>query len=284
MSGSVKLNDFPYLLPDTLLHIYCIRGQLPLRQGFPDGFLGNWEESGFSFLFFLAPAHTFIEELLLSDGERELVDHYTMTYGQWQGGTVAPVKAGTITLQPPWVESAAEEDGKTLRLDAGIVFGDGMHPTSVTCIEAMERICTGSRISSMLDLGTGSGVLALAAVQCGCSRVIAVDNNFLAARTARKNVLLNGFEKQVLVLTGLAETCTTLPAELLVANIHHEIMCMIIEREGFLEKKRFILSGLQHHEADDIMTRLANKPVDILERIETGAVWQTIVGAVDRSR
>ena len=157
-----------------------------------------------------------------------------------------------------------------------------MHPTSLTCIKAMEQVCADEQINIMLDLGTGSGVLALAAVAFGCKRVVAVDNNLLAARTARRNVVLNDFEKQLVVVTGLAEEFTSLPADLLVANIHYEIMCRIIQTNGFLQKKRFILSGLLHREAEDIISLLSDKPVVILDRWQTGELWQTILGAVDQ--
>ena len=282
--GLMPLPIPPHLLPDTRLHIYQIQGMLSLHQNYPDGFLGNWEEDGFSFLFFLGPVDHFIEELLEGDGGLAFVDQYAMTYGQWQDGSQAPVKAGSLTLLPSWVKEPDAADKGGIRLDAGIVFGDGLHPTSLTCIEAIERICAQTRISSMLDLGTGSGVLALAAVKLGCKRVVAVDNNYLAARTARQNAALNGFENQVLVVTGLAEECTSLPADLLVANIHHDIMSKIVRAEGFLQKKRFILSGLQHREADEIISILSGKPVVLLERIETGALWQTIIGAVASPR
>ncbi len=277
-------NSPSHLLPDTMLHVYQIQGKLSLHQDYPAGFLGNWEEDGFSFLFFLGPVDSFIEELLERDGGLAFVDQYAMTYGQWQGGSQAPVKAGSITLLPAWVKEPDSADKADIRLDAGIVFGDGLHPTSLTCIEAIERTCAQTPVSSMLDLGTGSGVLALAAVKFGCKRVVAIDNNYLAARTARQNVVLNGFENQVLVVTGLAEECASLPADLLVANIHHGIMSKIVRTEGFLQKKRFILSGLQYREADEIISLLSEKPVVILERINAGALWQTIIGAVASPR
>jgi ribosomal protein L11 methyltransferase len=278
----MNFNNPHHLLPETILHIYYLKGVLSLHQGFPDGFIGNWEEDGFSFLFFLGPVDSFIDNLILKSDDLELVDHLTMTYGQWQGGSQAVVKAGSLTLVPASMELPPGALERTLRLDAGVVFGDGMHPTSLTCIKAMEQVCADEQINTMLDLGTGSGVLALAAVAFGCTRVVAVDNNLLAARTARRNVVLNDFEKQLVVVTGLAEEFTSLPADLLVANIHYEIMCRIIQTNGFLQKKRFILSGLLHREAEDIISLLSDKPVVILDRWQTGELWQTILGAVNQ--
>jgi ribosomal protein L11 methyltransferase len=277
----MNFNNPHHLLPETILHIYYLKGVLSLHQGFPDGFIGNWEEDGFSFLFFLGPVDSFIDNLIQKSDDLELFDHLTMTYGQWQGGSQAMVKAGSLTFIPASMELPPGALERTLRLDAGVVFGDGMHPTSLTCIKAMEQVCADEQINTMLDLGTGSGVLALAAVAFGCTRVVAVDNNLLAARTARRNVVLNDFEKQLVVVTGLAEEFTSLPADLLVANIHYEIMCRIIQTNGFLQKKRFILSGLLHREAEDIISLLSDKPVVILDRWQTGELWQTILGAVN---
>lgn len=75
-----------------------------------------------------------------------------------------------------------------------------------------------------MNLGTGTGVLALAAIKLGCRQAVAVDFNFLAARTALENVRLHHMDSRIPVINGQAEHCTDFPADLLVA----------IEKDPFL--------------------------------------------------
>ncbi|MBE0584323.1 MAG: 50S ribosomal protein L11 methyltransferase, partial [Desulfofustis sp.] len=234
-----------HLLPDTLLSIYCLRGQVPDGHCFPPGFLGNWQEEDHSFLFFLEPQPDFIASLLREVGDAELVDHYRLTYQQWQGGSLAPLKIGRFLISPPWITASAGPGEYGLILDPGVVFGNGTHPTTCACLTAIEIACAAGSVRRLLDCGTGTGLLALAAVKLGCHQVVAVDYNLLAARTAWRNVLLNGFQDRMVVVNGRAETFCALPFDLLVANIGYPVVRDVISADAFLRQKWFVLSGLQ---------------------------------------
>ena len=130
----------------------------------------------------------------------------------------------------------------------------------------------------MLDLGTGTGVLALAAARLGCNKIVAVDYNYLAAKTARGNVALNNLDDRILVVNGRAEEHTTIATDLLVANIHYEVMKELVRTEGFLRQKWFILSGLLRSEAGKIEDTLKTLPVLILKRWNQNDIWHTILG------
>ena len=133
----------------------------------------------------------------------------------------------------------------------------------------------------MLDLGTGSGILALAAACLGCEKIIAVDYNQLAARTAKRNVELNSLQQNILIINGRAEHFTAIASDLLVANIGYEVMRNIIVSEGFLDQKWFVLSGILPREAETIITMLENKPVIIVKHWQTDQIWQTILGITE---
>jgi ribosomal protein L11 methyltransferase len=267
------------LLPESILYIYYIDGKIPLQQKFPSGsFLGNWEEDGFSFLFFRQPARELIEDLVRDDPALHLLDTYEMTYEQWQGGKIEPVRIGRFLFAPPWIETAPEPGQHALILDPGVVFGNGAHPTTQDCLEAIDLICTGKKVQTMLDLGTGTGILALAAIKSGCQKALAVDFNYLAARTALTNVHLNNMEKNILVIQGRAEEYTALPSDLLVANIHYEVMKKLVRTPGFLRQKWFLLSGLLRSEAKEIIDFLSGQPVIIVKRWNKDGIWTTILG------
>ena len=130
----------------------------------------------------------------------------------------------------------------------------------------------------MLDLGTGSGILALAATKLGCRKALAVDFNYLAARTARTNVQLNNMDDNILVIQGRAEDYTVFPSDLLVANIHYEVMKKLVRTPGFLRQKWFLLSGLLRSEAKEMADFLSRQPVIIIKQWNQDGIWTTFLG------
>lgn len=267
------------LRPDSVLSIYYLTGTIP-REVVIDhpAFLGNWEEDGFSFLFFLAEAVDEVTRIVSTLPQVELVDTYRMTYAEWQGGSVEPVRIGRFLLQPPWATATPNPQEIAITLNPGVVFGNGTHPTTRDCLEAIEIACMGGKVKTMYDLGTGTGVLALAAAMLGCRHCLAVDFNHLAATTAAANVRLNGLDTAVLVATGRAEQLLIRPADLLVANIHYAVMQELVRSEGFLRQKWFVLSGLLNSEAEKIVDHLHTLPVLLLKRWHAGGVWNTMLG------
>jgi len=267
------------LRPDTQLFIYYIEGVIP-----PDhrvdhtSFIGNWVEDDFSFLFFTQPASETVQTILSSFPDYTLIDEYEMSYGEWQGGNVEPIRIGRFILNPTWIKASPAENEIAITLASGVVFGNGGHPTTQACLEAMEIACNGNKTKSMLDLGSGTGVLALAGAELGCDKVLAVDFNYLATKTARTNVAINGLEKQILVVNGKAEDHLSHSTDLLVANIHYDVMKELVKQEGFYKQKWFILSGLLTSEAEKILSYLKEQPVLILKRWGEGEVWHTILG------
>ncbi len=265
--------------PDSDLYIYYLKGRVPPQANIRnDAFIGNWEEDGFSFLFFRQPADNTVNRLVGTYPLLDLLDSYRMTYAQWQGGRVEPVQIGRFLLTPPWIDTPSENKLIKIVLDPGVVFGTGTHPTTQDCLEAIDQVCADTRVDRMLDLGTGTGILALAAIKLGCRQAVAIDFNFLAAGTALENVRLNHMERRVLVINGQAEHCTAYRADLLVANIHYDVMQRLVRTRGFLEKKWFVLSGLLRSEAKQLTDYLTNQPVKILKRWHQDGIWHTFLG------
>jgi ribosomal protein L11 methyltransferase len=163
-------------------------------------------------------------------------------------------------------------------LDPGVVFGTGTHPTTRDCLHALERLYSREAPADVLDLGTGTGLLALAAARLGARRTLAVDLNPLCARTAARNVRLNGLAERVLVVRGRAEAFVDLPADLLVANIHFDVMRRLLGSQGFYRKRWFVLSGLLPSEARWVLTQLTAKSVEIIEEWHQEGVWSTFCG------
>ena len=269
----------PLLRPDTLLFIYYIEGIIPALQVIKNkNFIGNWVEDNFSFLFFTQPAEDQVQDILAGFPDLKLLDNYEMTYAQWQGGNIEPVRIGRFLLNPTWIKASPGKNDIAITLDSGVVFGYGTHPTTQACLVAIDIACAGKRVKTMLDLGCGTGILALAAAKLGCEKIIAVDYNYLATRTAQTNVTLNNQDDHILVINGRAEEHTSVTADLLVANIHYDVMKDLVRTEGFMKQKWFILSGLLRSEAEKIMEFLNTQPVLILKRWNQDEIWHTILG------
>ena len=269
------------------IYIYYIEGRLaPRTKICADDFIGNWEEDGFSFLFFSAPSHKKVEKLLAVQPQLTLLDKYHMTYDDWQGAKLAPFRVGRFLIAPPWdkdkIENCVSGCIQTLPilLDPGVVFGTGTHSTTHDCLEAIEVVFREESPVSTLDLGTGTGLLALAAARLGCTRTLAVDINFLAAKTAEKNIRLNSMQDRVVVVQGKAEEFIDHPAELIIANIHYDVMEHLIRSFGFWGKKWFILSGLLRSEVKNVSYLLAQRSSRIIKRWESNGIWFTLLGEI----
>jgi ribosomal protein L11 methyltransferase len=121
-------------------------------------------------------------------------------------------------------KEAANE--KVIRLDPGLAFGTGLHETTSMCISVVSKEISPST-KNVLDLGTGTGVLAMTAALFGARQVLAVDIDPLAVKVASENILKNGRQKQITVINGVSDTTSDLPEgpfDLVVANIYAEAL------------------------------------------------------------
>jgi ribosomal protein L11 methyltransferase len=100
-----------------------------------------------------------------------------------------PIRIGRFLVRPTWSDPVVG-DAIELVLDPGMAFGTGLHPTTQQCLEALSTLPLEGK--SVLDVGTGSGILAIAAAKRGASPVVAVDTDTLAVDAARENAVRNG--------------------------------------------------------------------------------------------
>lgn len=270
--------------PYQELYIYYLSGRLQERASrLLTDFIGNWDEDGFSFLFFSKPAQPQVEALLRTQPQLVLLDAFHMSYEEWQGAGIQPMRIGRFHIRPPWLTAPDDisdsSNSLPILLDPGVVFGTGTHATTKDCLAAVCAAMETGECKTVLDLGTGTGLLALAAARCGCRRCLAVDLNALAATTAGLNVRLNHWEDRILAVRGRAENFIDTPADLLIANIHYDIMRRLIRSPGFLTKKQFILSGLMRSEAVAVRDYLYTLPVTLLREWSGDGIWHTFLGA-----
>jgi ribosomal protein L11 methyltransferase len=132
-------------------------------------------------------------------------------------------------IVPRWLEHEPEPGQIVITLDPGMAFGTGTHPTTRLCLEAMERYASGlSGAQRVLDMGTGSGVLSIAAAKIGAAFVDALDIDELAVDAARENVAENGVSGQVEVRLGSLEAARG-PYDVILVNILAEVICALLK-------------------------------------------------------
>ncbi|MGA8180812.1 MAG: 50S ribosomal protein L11 methyltransferase, partial [Desulfobacterales bacterium] len=149
------------------------------------------------------------------------------------------------------------------------------------CIKALEMVFSIDHIKSAIDFGTGTGILALAASLLGCGRILAVDLNFLAASTALRNIRLNNLENGIMVVQGRAEDFIDSVSDLVIANIHYDVMKDLIASRKFYNKKWFILSGLLQSQATAVRGDLFRNRINIINAWECDGIWHTLLGKKD---
>ncbi len=140
-----------------------------------------------------------------------------------------PVRIGRrLLVRPSWVRGGAAGAAAVITLDPGLAFGTGAHATTRLCLEALARhVAGGERV---LDLGTGSGVLAIAAAKLGAGEVVAVDNDPVACRVARANIRRNGVARRVRVRHGTLAAAGGPPFDVAVANLTARDLAAVLPR------------------------------------------------------
>ncbi|MEW6623576.1 MAG: 50S ribosomal protein L11 methyltransferase [Bacillota bacterium] len=181
-----------------------------------------------------------------------------------------------IVVSPSWEEYKEQDGTMVIRLDPGMAFGTGTHPTTIMCIKALEKyLKPGLEVA---DVGTGSGILAIAAAKLGANGVLAVDLDTLAVRMATLNVQRNMVEGKVKVLQNNLLHTIEGPFDVIVANIVADV---IIEMaEDAINKLSsggiLIASGIIEDRLSEVSESLLRAGSTLVEILDNG-LWRGIV-------
>lgn len=188
-----------------------------------------------------------------------------------------PVKIGKeLLVCPEWEQDSNEENRKVVFIDPGMAFGTGTHETTKLCLEAMEDYVKDGDV--IFDVGTGSGILSVAAISLGAKSAVAVDIDELAIKMANQNVSLNHMEDYILVKKGNLLDVVQGQANIIVSNIIAEIICTMVGdlREHLSDGGIFITSGIIEAKVPMVLEVLSQHSFTIIEnRSQNG--WHLIV-------
>ncbi|NMH69760.1 50S ribosomal protein L11 methyltransferase [Bacillus sp. RO3] len=189
-----------------------------------------------------------------------------------------PVKiSDKFTIVPTWEDyTPVHSDELIIELDPGMAFGTGTHPTTVMCIQALERIV--KEQDSVIDVGTGSGVLSIAAALLAADNVRAYDLDEVAVRSARLNVKLNKVQDAVTVEANNLLNGVNGQADVIVANILAEIILRFTQDAFELVKPGgyFITSGIIQPKKQEVRDSLESAGFKI-EEIMVMEDWVAII-------
>ena len=166
----------------------------------------------------------------------------------------------SLMITPSWLERSNDENIVEILLDPGMAFGSGTHETTRLCLQLLEKYVSGD--SRVVDVGTGSGVLAIAASKLGAQLVYGVDLDEMAVGRAKENVVLNGCDI-LLEVNNLMAGVKSLDwrPNLIVANILAEVIIGMIKdvKEVLMEGDVFICSGIVDNEEGRVVNALVEQ-------------------------
>jgi ribosomal protein L11 methyltransferase len=178
-----------------------------------------------------------------------------------------PVKISErFTIVPTWEEyKPVSTDELIIELDPGMAFGTGTHPTTVMCLQALEKVVQTGDV--VVDVGTGSGVLSIAAALLDAKKVHALDLDEVAVKAARENIELNQVQDIVEVFHGNLLDSVHEQADVVVANILAEIIMTFTDDAFSIVKHNglFITSGIIAAKKDDVKAALEKSGFTIEE-------------------
>lgn len=176
-----------------------------------------------------------------------------------------PIRLGEhIVVKPGWTECELQEGDKVIEIDPGLAFGTGTHETTGMCVALVEQYVKPGM--AVIDIGTGSGILAIVAAHMGAKPVLATDLDAVAARVAGENAEINGFKDVIETRCGdlleVVDSC----GDVVIANIIADVIINLAApvRARIADNGIFICSGIQIEKREAVRKALLDANYEIL--------------------
>ena len=184
-----------------------------------------------------------------------------------------PVEVGRFIIAPPWSDITETPERIIIRIEPGMAFGTGTHETTRLCLAAIEKHFTGA---TFLDVGTGTGILAIAAARLfPKAHIEACDTDAEAVEIARENAALNGVGERIDFRVGTLEEATA-SADCVCANLTADVIVPLLPALVGATCGRLILSGILATQTEFVRAHLARLGVDECE-VESDGEWVALI-------
>lgn len=228
-----------------------------------------------------AEAVSFISERLNSEGISYRIETVGCSEEDWADKWKAffkPTPVGErLFVRPIWIDEYNAGDRAVLNIEPGAAFGTGTHETTRLCLETLDKIIKDG--DTVLDIGCGSGILAIASMLLGAKEGFGVDIDPLAVKTAKENGLMNNLkEPELTFVCGDLADKVTKKYDVVVANIVADIIILFSTQvKAFMKTgAKFIASGIIDTRADEVCLALQNAGLVLKERVEENG-WVCLV-------
>ena len=191
----------------------------------------------------------------------------------WREG-YEPIRVGRLTIVPSWLEVPKGAD-LVIRLDPGMAFGTGLHPTTRACLELMQTI--EPMPEAVLDVGTGSGILSLAALRLGAMRAAGYDTDPLAIEASGSNARVNGVGDRFHARRGTVPEAPDERFPLVLANLVAAVLMELGPRLAAHTSPggTLIASGIIESRSDEVEAALGEAGFEVTDWITEGD-WVTV--------
>ncbi len=182
-----------------------------------------------------------------------------------------PLRIGQrLVISPSWENPPLAADDVLIELDPGMAFGTGTHSSTQLILRLLERYLRPGE--TVLDVGTGSGILAIAAIKLGAGHVVATDIDADAVRTADENARLNGVRQKIDLSVGSVPTAGVYPlvmanilADVIADLLLHQALAQRVAAEGIL-----LLSGIIHQRRPTVELALRARGMEVFDAVADG--------------
>ena len=188
----------------------------------------------------------------------------------WKAGYV-PQRIGRVVVIPSWLDEPMAPGEVGVRMDPGMAFGTGLHPTTRGCLALLQRL--GPMPARALDVGSGSGILALAALRLGVGRVDCLDTDAVAVEATLANAAANGLDERLTARRGTLPLAPDgEPYPLVLANL---VAAVLVDLAAPLAGHTapggtLVASGIIEGRANEVLAALAAAGFTLVERLDDG--------------
>ncbi|MDZ7372214.1 MAG: 50S ribosomal protein L11 methyltransferase [candidate division KSB1 bacterium] len=176
-----------------------------------------------------------------------------------------PMRVGErLMIKPSWLEAPKDAPPIVIEIDPEMAFGSGDHATTRMTLQLLEQTVRPN--DRLLDVGTGTGILSIAALKLGAASAVALDIDPVAAMTAQKNAAVNGVADRMVVLAGGIEALRAQEFDLIAANIQRSVIVRLLPLFWRLLRRggKCLVSGILHDEEDQVRAACLDCGLEVL--------------------
>lgn len=176
-----------------------------------------------------------------------------------------------IVIKPTWKDYSPNDKEIIIEIDPGMAFGTGTHPTTRMCIVLLEKYL--KRTDTILDVGTGSGILMIAAAKLGAGKIWGIDNDVVAVDIARRNLIHNRIPESVFnVMTGNMIDKITKRFDLVAANLTAKTIMILLEniQKVLVQDGILLCSGIIESDKNKILEKMRHVGLNVIETLTDG--------------